>query len=147
MCQGFSHFSDILHHFVSAKLATSSIRVNFLGMWKCMYIVKLYFSNSGSLCNFRDIQKYEVDFLFSLGEIDYEKAFTLTSELVAIEVINRICVCLFEVRLTNGDPPARPGGGEWLPWQCEKMCAINYNFKIITFMKEVEGKMALSHLC
>ena len=27
MCQGFSHFSGILHHFVLAKLATTSIRV------------------------------------------------------------------------------------------------------------------------
>ena len=27
MCQGFSHFSFFLHHFVTAKLATSSIRV------------------------------------------------------------------------------------------------------------------------
>ena len=27
MCQGFSHFSDFLHHFVLAKLATTSIRV------------------------------------------------------------------------------------------------------------------------
>ena len=28
MCQGFSNFSGLLHHFVLAKLATSSIRVN-----------------------------------------------------------------------------------------------------------------------
>ena len=28
ICQGFSHFSGFLHHLVSAKLATSSIRVN-----------------------------------------------------------------------------------------------------------------------
>ena len=27
MCQGFSHFSGFLHHFVLAKVATSSIRV------------------------------------------------------------------------------------------------------------------------
>ena len=27
MCQGFSNFSVFLHHFVLAKLATSSIRV------------------------------------------------------------------------------------------------------------------------
>ena len=27
MCQGFSHFSGFLHHFVLAKLTTSSIRV------------------------------------------------------------------------------------------------------------------------
>ena len=27
MCQGFNYFSDFLHHFVLAKLATSSIRV------------------------------------------------------------------------------------------------------------------------
>ena len=30
MCQGFSHFSGFLHHFVLAKLATSSIRVKML---------------------------------------------------------------------------------------------------------------------
>ena len=29
-CQGFSHFSGFLHHFVLAKLATSSIRVDVL---------------------------------------------------------------------------------------------------------------------
>ena len=28
MCQGFSVFSGFLHHFVLAKVATSSIRVN-----------------------------------------------------------------------------------------------------------------------
>ena len=28
MCQGFSHLSGFLHHFVLAKLATSRIRVN-----------------------------------------------------------------------------------------------------------------------
>ena len=28
MCQGFSHFSAFLHHFISAKLAESSIRLN-----------------------------------------------------------------------------------------------------------------------
>ena len=27
MCQGFSHFSGFLHHFVSATLATTSIKV------------------------------------------------------------------------------------------------------------------------
>ena len=27
ICQGFSHFSGFSHHFVSAKLATTSIRV------------------------------------------------------------------------------------------------------------------------
>ena len=27
MCQDFCHFSGLLHHFVMAKLATSSIRV------------------------------------------------------------------------------------------------------------------------
>ena len=30
MCQGFSHFSCFLHHFVMAKLATISIRVNYI---------------------------------------------------------------------------------------------------------------------
>ena len=30
MCQGFNHFSGFLHHFVLAKLATSSIRVKVL---------------------------------------------------------------------------------------------------------------------
>ena len=31
MCQGFSHFKVFLHHFVLAKLATSSIRGNDVG--------------------------------------------------------------------------------------------------------------------
>ena len=33
MCQGLSHFSGVLHYFVLAKLATSSIRVNYRD-WK-----------------------------------------------------------------------------------------------------------------
>ena len=28
MCQGLSHFSGVLHHFVLGKLATSSITIN-----------------------------------------------------------------------------------------------------------------------
>ena len=28
ICKGFIHFSGLLHHFILAKLATSSIRVN-----------------------------------------------------------------------------------------------------------------------
>ena len=31
ICQGFSHFKVFLHHFVLAKLATSSIRGNDVG--------------------------------------------------------------------------------------------------------------------
>ena len=34
MCQNFNHFSDILHHFVIPKLATSSIRVNGMPVYK-----------------------------------------------------------------------------------------------------------------
>ena len=35
MCQGFSHFSVCLHHFVLAKLATTSMRVKI--SLKCCY--------------------------------------------------------------------------------------------------------------
>ena len=36
MCQGLSHFSGVLHHFVLAKLATTSIRV------KCILSSTMY---------------------------------------------------------------------------------------------------------
>ena len=43
ICQGFSQFSGFLHHFVLAKLATSSTRVNFL----LAISVQLFFSYLG----------------------------------------------------------------------------------------------------
>ena len=38
MCQEFSHFSSFSHHFVLAKLATSSIRVDVWSMFKLILV-------------------------------------------------------------------------------------------------------------
>ena len=46
MCQGYSHFSGFLHHFILAKLATSSIRVN-CSLSKFVY---LFTFSSGDEC-------------------------------------------------------------------------------------------------
>ena len=40
MWQGFGHFSGFLHHFVMAKLASSSIRAR--GVEKCCAMVNMY---------------------------------------------------------------------------------------------------------
>jgi len=37
-------------------------------------------------------------FLSDLNEMDYDKMFSLTSELIALEVINRLCITLVEVK-------------------------------------------------
>jgi len=42
-----------------------------------------------------DIERYDIELLFSQN-IDYETAYALTSELVAMEIINRIIICIFE---------------------------------------------------
>lgn len=35
--------------------------------------------------------------LMDVSEMDYDKAFALTSELIALEIINRICITIVEV--------------------------------------------------
>ena len=45
---------------------------------------------------YSDLKRYDIDFLFE-ADLDYNAAFTMTSELVALEVINRIFITLFEV--------------------------------------------------
>lgn len=44
---------------------------------------------------FLDIDS-QFPFLSDLGELDYDKVFSLTSELIALEVINRLCITLVE---------------------------------------------------
>lgn len=48
------------------------------------------------VCDFSDLQKYDLDVLFETN-IDYNAAFSMTTELVALEVVNRIFITLFEV--------------------------------------------------
>lgn len=38
-----------------------------------------------------------IPFLNDINEFDYEKMFSLTSELIALEIINRVCITLVEV--------------------------------------------------
>ena len=45
---------------------------------------------------FRDLEKYDVELLFSQN-MDYEKAFAMTSELIVLEIFNRVFICIFEV--------------------------------------------------
>jgi len=42
-----------------------------------------------------DIERYDIELLFSQN-IDYDTAYQLTSELVAMEIMNRILICIFE---------------------------------------------------
>lgn len=50
-----------------------------------------------SFC-FRDLDKYDIENLMNQN-LDYNAAFAMTSELVAMEIINRIFICIFEVCL------------------------------------------------
>ena len=58
MFQGFSNFSDFLHYFVGAKLATTSIRVNHLSCKNCFYFQsfadssEIIESNPLSMCSY-----------------------------------------------------------------------------------------------
>ncbi len=45
----------------------------------------------------RDLEKYNIERLLD-QDIDYEQAFAMTAELVAMEVVNRVFICVFEVR-------------------------------------------------
>lgn len=42
-----------------------------------------------------DIERYDIELLFNQN-IDYDTAYALTYELVAMEIINRILICIFE---------------------------------------------------
>ena len=44
----------------------------------------------------RDFEKYDIENLMNQN-LDYNAAFAMTSELVAMEIINRIFICIFEV--------------------------------------------------
>ena len=47
MCQGFNNLSDSLHHFVLAKLATTSVRVKMVTDPHVSFLVEqeMFFSN------------------------------------------------------------------------------------------------------
>ena len=53
MCQGFSHFSGFLHHFVLAEVPTSSIRVkfdHFARIYVCMVLYMLCYHKHVYAC-------------------------------------------------------------------------------------------------
>ena len=46
--------------------------------------------------NFLDIDE-QIPFLSDLGDFDYERMLGFTSELIALEVVNRVCITIVEV--------------------------------------------------
>lgn len=56
-----------------------------------------------------DIQKYDLDLLLSQN-IDYNTAFAMTSELIAMEIINRIFICIFETLCLRKGVGGQVGG-------------------------------------
>ena len=40
----------------------------------------------------------QLSFLYDINDLDYDRMFTLTSELIALEVINRTCITIVEVQ-------------------------------------------------
>ena len=67
MCQGFNHFSGLLHHFVLAKLATSSIRVNSEATGRQVYVICMdsFLNDPGTL-------NCEQGFLGTTGTVDLQ---------------------------------------------------------------------------
>ena len=62
---------------------------NIVDMWTLQIFLLTYIY-------FRDLEKYDVELLFSQN-MDYEKAFAMTSELIVLEILNRVFICIFEV--------------------------------------------------
>ena len=55
-------------------------------------VICFYFRNE----NFLDIDD-QIPLISDLGDFDYEKMLGFTSELIALEVVNRVCITLVEV--------------------------------------------------
>lgn len=45
---------------------------------------------------FRD-GNVDYNLFFNLEEMDYDKAFAITSEVIAMEIVNRLLITMFEV--------------------------------------------------
>lgn len=56
-----------------------------------------------------DIERYDLDMIFS-QDIDYEKAYALTYELIVMEILNRIVICIFEALCLRKGVGGIPGG-------------------------------------
>jgi len=56
-----------------------------------------------SIFTFRDVDKYDLDVLRQHAKIDYYMALEMTSEILLLEMIHRIVVCLFEVCILHSE--------------------------------------------
>jgi hypothetical protein len=63
---------------------------------------------------FRDVDKYDLDVLRQHAKIDYYMALEMTSEILLLEMIHRIVVCLFEVRIWHSEHTKR--------WRIPPLC-------------------------
>jgi hypothetical protein len=52
---------------------------------------------------FRDVDKYDLDVLRQHAKIDYNMALEMTSEILLLETIHRIVVCLYEVCILHSE--------------------------------------------
>jgi hypothetical protein len=53
---------------------------------------------------FSDLDKYDLYVLQRNVKIDYKMALEMTSEILLLELIHRVVVCIFEVRILYSDP-------------------------------------------
>jgi hypothetical protein len=52
---------------------------------------------------FSDLDKYDLDVLQQTIKIDYKMALEMTSDILLLELIHRIVVCVFEVRILHSE--------------------------------------------
>jgi hypothetical protein len=64
----------------------------------CYHVCVIYFRKTENVLNVHiDVVPY---FDLKNMEMDIDKAFTMTSEIIALEIVNRIMITLFEVKHT-----------------------------------------------
>lgn len=49
--------------------------------------------------SYRDLEKYDIDILQQQEKMDYKLAIEMTSEILFLEMIHRLIVCVYEVSL------------------------------------------------
>jgi len=63
-----------------------------------------------AVCDFIDVDKYDLDVLRQHAKIHYYMAMEMTSEILLLEMINRIVVCLFEAFWLQRGTDGHAGG-------------------------------------
>ena len=85
ICQGFSKFSGFSHHFVLAKLATSSIRVNTAGLLgKGTSIISIILSFDIAPFPYKHAQRIYDTFANNLGIKKYVTKYSKEIELLVV---------------------------------------------------------------